>query len=486
MRHVQFFSLCAISLTGALQLDAQMLGSFTPASNLTTDRQGHTATLLTNGKVVIAGGYSTVAGFPVWLSAELFDPVAGTFTSTGNMTTPRAGHTATLLPDGRVLIAGGVEVSRGNGPPPLSSAELYDPSNGAFSATGNMSTGRAGHTATLLDNGKVLITGGSGASSADLYDPSTGSFSPTGYMTAAREGHFAVLLPNGKVLIEGGGDCIIPPQPELYDPVRGSFALTGASSHPGLFLMTATLLLDGTVLTTMNYPCGGDGGGTNGAELYTPATGTFTSASSLAYDSGGFIATLLPNGQVFLHGSLFDADVYRAGGTFLLYDPHSGAYSTVPGAFPQSDESGTSTLLANGALLMAGGWICCGFSVADAEIYLPANDTPAPLLYAVSGNMQGAILHGASQQLVSASNPAVAGEAIEIYGTGLVEGGAISPQVFIGGRMAQILFFGDAPGYAGLNQINVAVPDGVASGSSAPVQMLYLTRPSNQVTLAVQ
>lgn len=110
-----------------------------------------------------------------------------------------------------------------------------------------MSTRRAGHTATLLNNGKVLITDGAGESSAELCDPATGAFSPAGNMTAARDGHLAVLLPNGKVLIEGGGDCIIAPQPELYDPVSGSFTLTGVSSHPYLFPMTATVLLDGTV-----------------------------------------------------------------------------------------------------------------------------------------------------------------------------------------------------------------------------------------------
>ena len=469
----------------AARLDAQMQGAFSPAGSLTTVRQGHTATILNNGKVLIAGGFATLAGWPVWASAEVFDPVAGIFTATGSMASPRASHTATVLPDGRVLIAGGVTVVEdpsGNYPPPLSSAELYDPSTGVFSATGDMNTGRSSHAATLLNNGKVLISGGSADASAELYDPSSGTFSPAGNMTAVRDPDFAVLLPSGKVLIEGGGGgCDVAPQPELYDPVTGSFTLTGASANPGLFPMTATLLLDGTVFTTLNVPC--DVG--NGAEIYNPAIGTFTSATRLPGDSAGFTAALLPNGQVFLHGSLY-GNFYEAGGSFLLYDPPAGTYSAVPGSFPQSDESGTSTLLSNGALLMAGGWICCGFSVGDAEIYLPANDTPAPMLYVASSGTQGAILHGASQQLVSPSNPALAGEAIEIYGAGMVEGGAISPQVFIGGRMAQVLFFGDAPGYPGLNQINVAVPSGLASGSNAQVQMLYLTRPSNQVALAVQ
>src|SRR5262249_8450935 len=150
------FSLTA----GAIAL-AQSQGAFTPTGDMTTQRMGHTATLLTNGNVLIAGGSTTFLGAPSWASAELYDPLTGKFALVGSMTTPPRGHTATLLPDGKLLIAGGsASGGDGSGKAFLASAELYDPSTSTFSATGAMTMPRQGHTATLLNNGKVLITGG--------------------------------------------------------------------------------------------------------------------------------------------------------------------------------------------------------------------------------------------------------------------------------------------------------------------------------------
>lgn len=174
---------------------AQSPGSFTPVGDMTTPRSWHTATLLTSGKVLITGGNG---GLGTGLgSAQLYDPSTGTFTAaTGNMTTPRIYHTAALLPDGKVLIAGG-STCNSSDRCLLASAEPYDPSTGVFTATGNMTVARWGYTATLLNNGKVLIAGGydarpgnrdpfTQAASAELYDPATGNFNATGRMTTFR------------------------------------------------------------------------------------------------------------------------------------------------------------------------------------------------------------------------------------------------------------------------------------------------------------
>jgi len=141
----------------------------------------------------------------------------GTFVPTGNMTISRAGHTATLLKDGRVLITGGVNASYGYAGS-AGTAELYDPSTGTFAATGNMTTNRALHTATLLSDGRVLISGEyTGDSSAELYDPATERFTLTGSTADVRGTQASNLLSNGKVLITG------PPSVELYDPASASF-----------------------------------------------------------------------------------------------------------------------------------------------------------------------------------------------------------------------------------------------------------------------
>ena len=198
-------------------------------------RELHTATLLSDGRVLVAGGRNLDGGRD-WVdldSAEVYDPATGTFSPTGSLPTPLTGHTATLLSDGRVLITGGD--ARGT---TVASAELYDPKTGTFSPTGSMATARQLLTATPLPDGRVLIAGGNAGNliaPAELYDPKTGTFSPTGSMATAREYHTATLLPNGRVLIAGGSDGTVDlASAELYDPATGTFSPTGplASASP--------------------------------------------------------------------------------------------------------------------------------------------------------------------------------------------------------------------------------------------------------------
>ena len=219
--------------------------TFTATGSLLTARAGHTATLLPNGQVLIAGGNSGIA------AAELYNPSTGIFMATGNLVTARMEQTATLLPNGQVLIAGGMIEKGWNIYTPTASAELYNPSTGTFTATGNLVTARAGHTATLLPNGQVLIAGGNVAwsdiytptASTELYNPSTGTFTATGNLSVARVGHTATLLPQGCVLVISGSSA------EIYDATRGKFKLAGKlPPYVNIQGHTATLLPDGTVL----------------------------------------------------------------------------------------------------------------------------------------------------------------------------------------------------------------------------------------------
>jgi hypothetical protein len=455
-------------------------GRFTATGNMIVPRQGHSATLLRNGKVLICGGLSGYNG-AAWASAELYDPNTGTFAATGNMATPRQNHTATLLPDGRVLIAGG-QTSTGYPLGVLRSAELYDPATGTFAGTADMTTERTAHSATVLNDGRILIAGGGDVigvniwfSSAELYDPRIGTFTPTGKMTTGRWGLSAAPLADGRVLVAGGhnGDDGPIISVEIYDPKTGSFSLAGETGFPssvGAAIMS--VLPSGKVLINMIYY----DGTTADAQLYDPAAMTFSLTGSMTVQRS-FSSTLLSTGSVLTAG----------GSSADLYDPASGAFSRA-GDLITGRAGHTATLLGDGTVLVAGGAPSI-FNLSylkTAELYHPTKVAPAPVLYSLPGTRQGAILHAGTNRVVSATDPAIPGEALEIYGSGLLDDSVIPPQVSIGGRMADVLWFGNSPGFVGLNQVNVREPSGVAPGPAVPVILNYLGRPSNAVTIAVQ
>ena len=378
-------------------------GTWNTTGSMAAARMDHTATLLPEGKVLVAGGGRNPAESPAMTSAELYDPSTGSWTATGSMGTPHRGHTATLLPDGRVLVAGGYpsSVSFTFPSPPMASAELYDPSSGSWTATGDMGTPRSGHAATLLPDGRVLVTGGGysirseqdvsggSATTAEAYDPRTGSWTAVG--TTTWDANAALLLPDGRVLLPGSGDVAY-----LFDPGTGT-APTSASSTPkpsrppwvaptpspapsgppgsGWILtgnmvvaraqQTATVLHDGRVLVV-------GGAETSAAELYDPATRTWAATGSMSTPRTGHTATLLPDGRVLVAGG------YTANDNFAsaeLYDPASGTW-TATGSMLEGRRYHTATLLPDGRVLVAGGAGGTNLNdLASAELYDPGTGT---------------------------------------------------------------------------------------------------------------
>jgi hypothetical protein len=334
-------------------------GKWTVTAFLNFPRAGGlSATLLTNGEVLVAGGYDG-GSFPTnsaQLSTELYNPIAGTWTVTGPMNTARAQHTATLLPNGQVLVAGGVLGEYGDAVD--NTAELYNPATGRWTVTGAMRFPRQGHTATLLANGKVLVAGGSTNAGAELYNPATGTWALTGSMSFARLYQSATLLTNGQVLIAGGRvdvDAALDiyaadTSAELYNPTNGTWIMTGAMNIPRSG-HTATLLNNGQMLVA-----GGDAAGAT-AELYNPATGVWTLTGAMAYfdasstdvPSGQVTATLLSGGLVLVAGG---DDI----GTAQLYFGYTGTWA-VTGSISTELTGHTATLLPNGRVLAAGGEI---------------------------------------------------------------------------------------------------------------------------------
>jgi hypothetical protein len=195
--------------------------------------------------------------------------------------------------------------------------------------------------------------------------------------------------------------------------------------------------------------------------------------------------TLLPDGTVLIAGT----ELVGGGGlaSAEIYDPIAGTFG-LTGSMITARQSHKATLLNNGQVLITGGFDFFPSITSSAELYTPLALVPAPVLFSLSGDGrgQGAIWNGATGQIASPANPANAGDVLSMYTNSLFEGGVIPPQVAIGGQLAEILFFGDAPGYPGYFQLNFQVPGGVTPGSAVPVRLTYIGRPSNAVTIGVQ
>jgi len=383
-----------------------------PANSTLTDGTGaFSATLKTSGsETITATDTITLTITGVSNAIEVSNPApAGTFTITGSMGFPRAGHTATLLQDGTVLISGGENTTG-----PLASAEIYNSATGIFASTGSMETARVGHTATLLTDGTVLITGGNDATgalaTAETFNPSSGTFTPTaGSMETARVGHTATLLNDGtgRVLVAGGGtapeelfgagDDGSSALAELFDPKSGQFTPTMNNMLAGRIYHTATLLPNGNVLLAGGTDTAGLSGAALG-DLFQPGSATFAATTNQGTTALHFAAPLLQDGMVLLAGGEVSASRCGEGGSLIssaeaiLFD-NSDANFSQTGDMSASRISHTATLLTGGQVLIAGGAMShtpCnrGFgtstfqSIASAELFSPASGT-----FALTGNM---------------------------------------------------------------------------------------------------
>ena len=354
--------------------------------SLVVPRAAHTATLLQDGRVLVVGGMQRV-------TAEIYDPLTGTWSLTGSMGEVHLGHTATLLDDGGVLVTGPEWGGAGHLP---RIAEVYDPSVGVWTSVGRFRQ-QAFHTSVLLADGAVLIMGGwleqwNAARVAEIYDPSTVEWFKAGRMGQLRAEHAAVVLQDGRVLVAGGvggaGEKLALASAELFDPQTDTWSPTGSMAR-GRSLPTATLLADGRVLVLGGRD--GEGNALSSAEVYDPSTHTWSIVADMADSRMFHTATLLNDGRVLVTGGgaqravmlefvdVFDPRVgIREGGNILasveIFDPATGSWS--PAAdMSEARKAHTATLLPDGRVLVAGGTTGAGESTASVELYDPVADT---------------------------------------------------------------------------------------------------------------
>lgn len=356
-------------------------------------RGRHTATLLPSGKVLIVGGLRTQSYDSTTASAELWDPSTGTWTVTGSMTTPRALHTATLLPDGKVLVVGGA--SRIDHLEELRTAEIYDPATGTWSTTTSMTMRREAHTAALLPNGKVAIVGGLSPQDyqrgrtlaehfalnfqnivAEVYDPATATWTTTTSNAPIRAQQSMTMLPSGKFLITGGDPYWTTAPMDHYSQMIISFDLTIGTWAAGAQLNTArtshasTVLPDGNVLVAGGVGAGG--GPVTSAETYNTTTGAWSGTTSgMSAGRSCHTQTLLPNGKVLVTGGITTSGSATASAE--LYDPVTRTFSAT-GNLLAARQCHVATLLANGKVLVSGGQGASGV-LASVELYDPLTGT---------------------------------------------------------------------------------------------------------------
>ncbi len=336
---------------------------WTLTGSLVFARHDHTATLLSDGSVLVAGS--------ILAAAERFDPATGGWAETELAQDDLLGQSATLLTNGTVLVAGGGESVR-------KAAWLYDPAADHWIATGPLSKGRDGHTATMLTDGRVLVAGGyvtkrghsRATAAAEIYDPATGRWRRTGALSTARILHTAALLADGRVLVVGGASRNHAPlaTAEIFDPETGRWTEVAPMSEARI-QHTLTVLADGRALVVGGSPHPLI---SSGAEIFNPSTGEWTQAAPLPEARKAHTATRLQDGRVLVAGGIGSGDPPGTGeflSSAIIYDPATDAWiETAPMSVPRVGH--TATLLDDGRVLVAGG--LGPDAAATAEIYDPS------------------------------------------------------------------------------------------------------------------
>ena len=351
--------------------------SWTATMSLKTSRSSHTATLLPNGKVFVAAGLHSIGPcFNTQQSStvqtpELYDPASGLWTN-GPAGSGRQSHTATLLPSGLVLLVGGA----GNkcGAVVVSTVERYDPAANAWLNAPPLSTPRVGHSATLLADGRVFVVGGSGGGptlfTTEIYNPATNTWSPGASLIEPHTHHLAGLLPDGRVVVVGGNgvtDKVVTA--EIYDPITNTWAMAASLSHVHDDA-AAAVLADGRMVVAGGWHANGGTYVYDGSvEIYDAATNTWSMGPSMPIARTRHEMIRLADGRLLVAGGINSSANYSD--TTALYDPLSNTWSTSANMVPGTGaEAQTLTLLPDGKVLAAGGFKVQS-SVATAALFDP-------------------------------------------------------------------------------------------------------------------
>lgn len=458
---------------------AAVTGSFAATGNLNTARADAVAVRLSSGNVLVAGG-DGAGGAPL-SSTEIYDPTTGVWTTAAPMPVAVGQAAGVLLPDGDVLVVGGLTSSSGT-PSVTGAAELYDPTTGQWSSTAPLASSAASYGASavvLPASGDVLYVGGTdgtGSSQAtvdlsQLYNPATGAWTatvgqlPTGVANAA-----AAVLGNGNILLGGGSTqsagstARVSALSEIYQPTTGTW-LTAPAMPVGVAYSVATVLGDGDVLVA-GGESSPDGGATAASQLYDPSSGTWSTAGALPFSSFAATASLTSSGDVLYAGGLTDGS-NDATADAALFDPTSGQWTSTA-SLPAAAGGATATVLGDGAVLVAGGEAGSSVTSASSLYTVQAPMAPPAFTSAATADIQTGI--STSITISATGSPAPT----------LSESGTLPPGLSFSAGQGGTATISGTPtaGSATSYQVTIVATNGVGSPAVQQLLLQYTRQPA--------